>query len=89
MNKYSYTDAGRTYTRINRTKARNAYNDGKTVIACPSNLRPGAPWHPETELNPATGAAFTAAENAFYFYNIRNAETGKYISWFIEEEKTA
>lgn len=87
MNRYTWTENGRTYTRINRTKAKAAYNSGKPVIACPCNLRPGWPWHPEATLDRNTcGLDFDVIENTFRFYNIRNAETGKYISWYIEKE---
>ena len=84
MRDYTWTENGFTFKRINRKQARKAYNNGLPVIACPVNLRPGAPWHPEATLDRnACGLDFDMVENTFRFYNIRNAETGKYIAWYI------
>lgn len=41
MRKYSYTENGFTFERIDRATARRAYINGLSVVACPVNLRPG------------------------------------------------
>ena len=88
MNRYSFTMNGYTFTRINRTKARTAYAHGLPVLACPCNLRPGFPWHPETIFDPRQGAfvdrmEFDSLDNAFTFYNCINSETGKRPAYYI------
>lgn len=95
MNKYSFTDNGRMFTRVSMAAARRAFIDGFTIVFCPSNLRPGAPWYPEYITSRENRADYIAddigAENDFYgllnsfeYYNCTNAETGKYTAFFIE-----
>lgn len=83
MREYTWSENGFTFKRISRKKARTAYNNGLPVIACPVNLRPGKPWSPEIIITPDPESSFEQIENAFYFYNIRNTETGRYIAWYI------
>lgn len=45
MRKYTFTEKGRTFKRIDKKTARTAYKNGLTVIICPCNLRPFTPWH--------------------------------------------
>ena len=47
MNRYTWTENGFTFKRINKAQARRAYNNGLRVVVCPVNLRPGYPFHPE------------------------------------------
>ena len=95
MNKYEFTSNGRTFERVSKATAKRAFIDGFTIAFCPSNLRPGTPWHPEIitdrELRGEYIADETGAENDFYnllnsfeYYNCTNTETGKYTSFFIE-----
>lgn len=88
MNKYTWRDgSGREFESISRSAARKLYDDHKTVVFCPCNLRPGPPWSPEAYMNKGVnGNDFQIIENAYYFYNIRNAETGRYISFYREVE---
>lgn len=85
MREYTYTDGGKTYTRISKAKARAAYNAGLAVVLCPVKLRPGTPWHPETHVSKerSEGESFDNVLNAFGFYNIRNTETGQYTAFYI------
>ena len=83
MNNYSYTKDGFTFRRVNKAKARAAYNNGLSVVFCPCNLRPGSIWHPETILNNKSGETFETALNAFEYYNIRDNETGRYTAFYI------
>ncbi len=92
MNKYKFTSKGRTFTRVSKTAAKKAFINGFTIALCPSNLRPGAPWHPETITNreiigaenPATG--FDVLLSSFEYFNCTNTETGRYAEFFIESE---
>lgn len=97
MRKYSYTENGFTFERIDRATARRAYINGLSVVACPVNLRPGRPYHPETVLNRKNREHLTADEigvkndfnnliNSFEFYNCPNTETGKYTAFYIPVE---
>lgn len=94
MRKYSYTENGFTFERIDRATARRAYINGLSVVACPVNLRPGEPYHPETVLNRKNREQFTADEigvkndfnnliNSFEYYNCINSETGRYTAFYI------
>lgn len=83
MREYTWTENGFTFKRISRSKARTAYNNGLPVIACPVNLRPGWPYHPEIIFRPNAGRSFEQTENSFIFYNIRNTETGYYPAYYI------
>lgn len=42
MNKYTFTEKGFTFKRIDKKKARITYNNGLTVRCCPVNIRPGS-----------------------------------------------
>lgn len=55
MNKYSFTNNGKTWERITKKQARAAYNNGLTVLFCPVNMRPFTPWHLEIDVNNETG----------------------------------
>lgn len=85
MRQRTYTDGGKTYTRISKVKARAAYNAGLAVVLCPVNLRPGAPWHPEirTTKDRCENEDFERVLNAFEFYNVRDTETGRYTAFYI------
>lgn len=83
MKKYTYRDRGFTFERVDKKTARTAYNNGLRVILCPCNLRPGYPYHPETDISGKAPATFAEALNAFEYYNIRNSETGRYTSFYI------
>ena len=85
MRQYTYTDGGKTYTRISKAKARAAYNAGLEIVLCPVNLRPGAPWHPEIAVSKkrSESESFERVLNAFEFYNVRDTETGYYTAFYI------
>jgi len=97
MRKYNYTENGFNFERIDKTTARKAYINGLSVVACPVNLRPGKPYHPETVLNRKNREQFTADEigvkndfdnliNSFEFYNCTSSETGRYTAFYIPVE---
>lgn len=88
MKKYSFTNNGKTFERVAKKQAEKAYNNGLTVIFCPVNMRPFAPWHLEITVNKAfegyNGISFESAVNAFEIYNCTNAETGRYTAFYME-----
>lgn len=77
--------------RLHHTQARKLFLAGETVIICPSNLMPGSPWHPECHVNLSMDEgchdpemAWKLIRNHFRFYNCTCAETGYYISYWVE-----
>ena len=83
MRKYTFTDGGYTFQRIDKKSARRAYNNGLRVMLCPVNLRPGYPYHPKTSISGKAAATFEKAVNAFEFYNCTDNETGRYTAFYI------
>lgn len=98
MINYTFTDekTKQDYKRITKPMARRAFCDGKTVIVCPSNLRPFSMWHCETDFNinsetmqnelqfrETPEKLFNYCVNQFEFYNCINNETGKHASFYI------
>jgi hypothetical protein len=94
MRKYQYTEKGFNFERVDKKTARTAYINGLSVVVCPVNLRPGAPWHPEAVINKRDRAHLVADEigvkndfnnwvGSFEFYNCPNTETGKYAAFYI------
>ena len=87
MNKYSFTNNGKTWERITKKQARAAYNNGLTVLFCPVNMRPFTPWHFEIDVNKNfegyNGVSFEKAVNAFEIYNRTYNETWRYTAFYI------
>lgn len=85
MNNYTFEKCGFTFTRINRTKAANAYRNGLTVILYPCNLNPASPWGFGIVLDPrqGEGETFESRENAFVYYNCINSKTGRRPAYYI------
>lgn len=65
MKKYTFTDDGYTFQRVDRKAARRAYNNGLRVMLCPVNLRPGYPYHPETSISGKAAATFEKLCNEY------------------------
>lgn len=77
--------------RLHHTQARKIFLEGGEVAICPSNLCPGAPWHPEAWVSarqlegmykPEQG--WTVIRNHFRWYNCTCRETGYYLSYWKE-----
>lgn len=64
MRKYTFTEKGHTFKRIDKKTARTAYKNGLTVIICPCNLRPFTPWHSEHRINRKDRAQVARANTA-------------------------
>lgn len=81
MRNYYFTDAeGLTWARVTRKTARRLHLEGRTVRACPCNLRPDSMWAPAFHLEPAED--FERFEASATWHNCTNAETGRYLAWY-------
>ena len=76
------------YTRISKAAARRAFNSGETVCFCACNMRPGAPWYPETAADNSDGGSFAAVVGWAEHYNCTCAETGRYLAYYRAEAAT-
>ena len=85
MKKYTFYNDGKTFERITKKKAINAYNSGVPVFLCPVKMRPFTPWHLESYVDKSSGRSFDNTVNEFEFYNC-NRETGMYTAFYIQSE---
>ena len=81
-----YSNGG--YVRISKAEARRVFNSGEWVYFCACNMRPGAPWHPETVADNSDGGSFAAAAGWAEYYNCTCAETGRYLAYYRAEAAT-
>lgn len=74
------------YKRITKVQARKIYNCNKTIVLCPSNMRPFGQWHPEyvTDKSCNKWDTFENVVLNFEYYNCINTQTGKYTSFYIQ-----
>lgn len=98
MNKYTFTHKGKTYTRINKTKARKQFLQGDTVYLLPCNLRFDCPWYSAFPVSMEEQKVYAIDEtgiknrfesliNSFEYYNCNNSEIGKYCAFYIERKE--
>ena len=86
MTNRTLTDSkGISWMRVNKRRARSAYNAGHTVRLAPSNMYPFGPWPVYAEINIKFGASFDDRINAFEYYNCSN-KNGKYAAYYIRME---
>lgn len=95
MNKYRFTNNGKTWERITKKKARSAYNNGEDVLFCPVNMRPFGVWYTGAQINISQDTdigildkwtkenSFDRTVNSFEFYNCINSETGYYTAFYL------
>ena len=95
MNKYSVTNNGKTWERITKKQAREAYNNGEDVLCCPVNMRPFGAWLWSVKINISQDTdigildkctkenSFDRSVNAFEYYNCINSETGYYTAFYL------
>jgi len=86
------------YIRISMKNAKRRYDRGEVIYICPHKLRPGGPWHPEcaiarddysdedTQYFLAYTKEFEDVVREYAHYNCSYG-TGKYLSYYIKEEK--
>ncbi|SCJ99956.1 Uncharacterised protein [uncultured Eubacterium sp.] len=87
MNKYHFSKL----ERVSKTRAKQLYNNGFSVLFIPCKLNPENNFYNlgiwENIFLQGQYNSFEELENAFTFYNC-NAETGKYIAFYVSTEKT-
>lgn len=88
MHKYTFiTSNGKTWQRITKKQAREAYNNGLTVLFCPVNKRPFWWCGLDIEMNKNDeGAAlltFDEQIELFESFNCFDNETGRYAAFYI------
>lgn len=76
------------FERISKAEARRAFNAGEMIYFCACNMRPGAPWYPETAADNSDGGSFAAAAGRAAFYSCTCAETGRYLAYYRAEAAT-
>ena len=72
---------GKTYERISRRKAEQAFNEGVVVI-CPCNMKPFGMWGMGVHIT-SCGRSFESIVNEFEVLNCNN-ETGRYAAFYKE-----
>lgn len=77
------------FTRIHKNKARSIWENGGTVYACPCNLRPGAPGHPEIRLFPVPGMSWYTCDATINGLTQFTRETGRYMAYYVRGEDSA
>lgn len=90
MNKYTFKMGGKTYYRISKAAARKIYERGEGFLACPCNLRPGAPWHPEVYICREMAFPYASTFDKTIAYvagmNCLNNETGHYLAYYVAQD---
>ena len=87
MNNREYNHNGQRFIRIDKKRAKRAYNNGLTVIFAPVNLHPFNNYFNLTmDINKnninCDNQPFETIVNAYEMYNCTN-ETGKYTAFYI------
>ena len=84
MNNEIITLEGINYKRVNKTIARNAFNNGVSVGFCPVKVNPLSPWGFIVFRNNEDNLQFDNFLNHFEYYNCQYNELGKYTKFYIE-----
>ena len=86
MTHYEFTDDhGRKWYRVNKHRARRAFEQGERLVLCACNLRPFGPWHPEVEITDNFWRTFDQLVNEFEYYNCSHPGEGAYASFYMME----
>lgn len=74
------------YTRINKTRARNLFNQGIDIMIVPCNVACdfNNTWIRPYIINNKENAYFDNTINAFEYYNCNDSETGLYTAYYID-----
>lgn len=87
MNKHIFYDGGTPFRRIDKRKARAAFDAGKPVILCPVNLHPFGSFRPSCMVQKGDdGRTFDAVNRDFMWHNCSDRETGLYSAFYINDE---
>ena len=86
MNKNKMIQTSNKYTRINKTKARNLFNQGIDIMIVPCNVAPDYSnmWIQPYMINNQAGFSFDQLINNFEYYNCNDNETGLYTAYYID-----
>lgn len=84
MQKETYVRDGKTFTRIDKRKARIKYNDGKTIYLIPDMMRLDNAWQHPCPIDNKSGVDFDARVNEFSYYNC-DTERGRGVKYFVED----
>lgn len=90
------------YTRISKSAAKKAFNNGENVYMLPCKVSPNSYWiipvkmsrkeRLKTEINNGIVSVvprndlFECECNEFSYYNCNNNETGNYIAFYVKEK---
>lgn len=82
MQKFETND----FVKINKTKARKLFNEGKEIHLLPCKARFGGMWLGEGAVisNKILTSAFDTIVNEYIYYNCNN-ELGKYPAYYIKK----
>lgn len=75
---------GISYKRVNKTTARNAFNNGVLVGFCPVNMNPLSRWGFIVFRDNEDNLQFDNFLNHFEYYNCQYNELGKYTKFYIK-----
>lgn len=85
MQKEEYIRNGKKFVRVNKTKARIKYNEGKTVYLIPDMMRLDNAWQfPYPINNEREDREFDDIVNSFRYYNCDN-ERGRGVKYFVTD----
>lgn len=96
MYNYTFTDNNnKTWSRIDKRRARGLYKKGFTIVICPDNLRPFTPYYSGLDINinndlydfTDTPRDFDKRVSDFEIYNCINCETGYHAAFYMEVKK--
>lgn len=79
---------GAMWQRVNKRRARSAYNAGHTIKIAPALIDPVSAWNINADITQKIqdcNETFDTRVNAFEYFNC-NTECGKYAAYYIRTE---
>lgn len=86
MYQENYNIGGKKYIRINKAKARKAFEQGKKILLTPVGMRLDSSWCYSTSISKGDGREFEDLVFSFTLYNC-SPELGKYPKFFVESKE--
>ena len=92
MRKEEYYCHGYVWKRVNKYTAKKAFDNGKEIAVYPCLVMPNSPWFPHTTIKKVEKGIdsymecenFEKYDNAFYYYNCNDNQTGLYAKYFVK-----
>ena len=84
MQQESYNYKGEHHVRVNKTKARKMYNQGKQVYLIQDMMRLDNAWQSPCPIDNKNGRDFDGIVNEFRFYNC-DSERGQGVKYFVKQ----